>query len=80
MFILESVSEKCAFMIVYADDIIITGNCVKLIAEVKKDLKQRFNMTDIGECKFGLGIELVYINMVVCVGNQVYPSTKGWYN
>jgi hypothetical protein len=45
------------FMVVYVDAIIVTRNCVKLIAEVKKDLKKRFEMTDSGECKFFLGID-----------------------
>jgi hypothetical protein len=42
---------------------------VKLIAEVKQYVKQRFNMTDSGECKFVLGIELVKRqdgSMVLC--------------
>jgi hypothetical protein len=44
---------------VYVDDVIVTGSSTEAIINVKTQLKERFEMTDSGACKFVLGIELV---------------------
>ena len=46
-------------LLVYVDDVLVTGSSINLIAQTKNDLKMRFEMTDSGKCKFILGIELV---------------------
>ena len=48
-------------MLVYVDDVLVTGSSLELIACTKDDLKTRFEMTDSGKCAFVLGIELVDI-------------------
>lgn len=50
---------ECVLLLVYVDDVIVTGSSADIIAQVKQQLKQRFEMTDSGACKFVLGIELV---------------------
>eukprot|EP01018_Ginkgo_biloba_P015018 Gb_14660 [translate_table: standard] len=45
-------------LVVYADDLVITGNSLKLIDEVKGDLGKAFEMTDLGLLHYCLGIEV----------------------
>jgi hypothetical protein len=56
---IKVVDGHCVLLLVYVDDVIVTGSSVDLIAEVKRQLKQRLEMTDSGACKFVLGIELI---------------------
>ncbi|CAI5732010.1 unnamed protein product [Peronospora farinosa] len=49
----------CVLLLVYVDDVLVTGSSTELIARTKSDLKTRFEMTDSGKCAFVLGIELV---------------------
>ena len=48
-----------SFMILmlYIDDILITSKDVSLLNEIKKTLSQHFNMKDLGDTSFVLGIE-----------------------
>ena len=52
-------SGQCVFLLVYVDDVLVTGSSTEMIARTKNDLKTRFEMTDSGKCAFVLGIELV---------------------
>ena len=49
----------CLFLLVYVDDVLVTGSSLEMIARTKNDLKTRFEMTDSGKCAFVLGIELL---------------------
>uniref|UniRef100_A0AAV1UCF4 Reverse transcriptase Ty1/copia-type domain-containing protein n=1 Tax=Peronospora matthiolae TaxID=2874970 RepID=A0AAV1UCF4_9STRA len=40
----------CVFILVYVDDVLVTGSSLELIAQTKNDLKTRFEMTDSGKC------------------------------
>uniref|UniRef100_A0AAV1VMW6 Reverse transcriptase Ty1/copia-type domain-containing protein n=1 Tax=Peronospora matthiolae TaxID=2874970 RepID=A0AAV1VMW6_9STRA len=53
------VGGQCVLLLVYVDDVLITGSSCELIAHTKEDLKTRFEMTDSGKCAFVLGIELL---------------------
>ncbi|KAL3379683.1 hypothetical protein AABB24_000409 [Solanum stoloniferum] len=44
-------------VLVYVDDMLITGSFLKLIEYTKKALQQAFKMKDLGELKYFLGIE-----------------------
>ena len=46
------------FLLLYVDDILIVGKCKSEIDEMKKVLKSEFEMTDLGEAKKILGIEI----------------------
>ena len=46
-------------MLVYVNDVLVTGSSTDMIAHTTSDLKTRFEMTDSGKYAFGLGIELV---------------------
>jgi len=57
---LKNEKERTVMIMLYADDIIITGNCVNLQNDVRTQLAARFEMTDLGECKFVPGIEILH--------------------
>ena len=56
---IKIVDGHCVLLLVYVDDVLVTGSSTELIMHTKKDLKTRFEMTDSGKCAFVLGIELL---------------------
>ena len=54
-----TVEGHCVLLLVYVDDVLLTGSSLELITRIKNDLKTRFEMTDSGKCAFVLGIELL---------------------
>ncbi|GJS36032.1 putative RNA-directed DNA polymerase [Tanacetum coccineum] len=67
-------SEKGSFIVllVYVDDIIVTGNNVDSIESFKKFLKTKFQIKDLGKLKYFLGIEVVDTNKGVCLSQRKY--------
>ena len=51
-------TSKVAILIVYVDDIVITGNDIAEIVDLKKYLAQEFEVKDLGQLKYFLGIEI----------------------
>jgi len=43
---------------IYVDDLIITGSADKLITDIKIKLSQEFEMKDLGEMRYCLGLEV----------------------
>uniref|UniRef100_A0AAV1U5J2 Reverse transcriptase Ty1/copia-type domain-containing protein n=1 Tax=Peronospora matthiolae TaxID=2874970 RepID=A0AAV1U5J2_9STRA len=56
---LKITSGECVLLLVYVNDVLVTGSSTELIMRTKSDLKARFEMTDSGKCAFVLGFELV---------------------
>lgn len=54
-------TEEGEFLIVsiYVDDLIVTGTSLKLIEEFKALMKSEFDMTDMGEMRYFLGVEVI---------------------
>ncbi|RHN81694.1 putative RNA-directed DNA polymerase [Medicago truncatula] len=52
----------------YVDDLLITGSSISEIVKVKEKLKLEFEMTDLGELSFFLGMEFVKLK----VGMMMY--------
>ena len=51
--------EGNVFLIsLFVDDLVITGNACKLIVEIKNQLSQEFEMKDLGELHYCLGLEV----------------------
>ena len=46
------------FLVLYVDDILLIGNDVGVMSSVKVSLSRKFDMMDIGEANFILGIKL----------------------
>ena len=49
---------KFIFLILYVDDILLASSDVNLLLETKKFLSSNFNMKDLGEASYILGIEI----------------------
>lgn len=50
--------KETTFVAVYVDDLLIVGPDKEAIRSLKEALNERFKMTDLGPCKFYLGMEL----------------------
>uniref|UniRef100_A0A5K1A4K1 Reverse transcriptase Ty1/copia-type domain-containing protein n=1 Tax=Nymphaea colorata TaxID=210225 RepID=A0A5K1A4K1_9MAGN len=50
--------EATTWLLIYIDDIVITGNSSSHISYVKGMLQQEFKMKDLGELRYFLGVEL----------------------
>ena len=57
-------SHKC-YLLVYVDDLVITGNNSTFINNVIQHLSNRFHLKDMGDLHFFLGVEVIQI-MLVC--------------
>ena len=49
---------KFIFLVLYVDDILLASSDVSLLLETKKFLSSKFDMKDLGEASFFLGIEI----------------------
>ena len=49
---------KYIFLVLYVDDILLASSDVSLLLETKKFLSSKFDMKDLGEASFVLGIEI----------------------
>ena len=50
----------------YIDDILLVTNDIDLLAETKKMLCNHFDMKDLGDASFFLGIKLFKIGLIMC--------------
>jgi hypothetical protein len=50
--------EYRLYIVLYVDDLIITGNSLEKLQELKSNLSSKFEMKDLGELKFYLGIKV----------------------
>ena len=50
--------KSCTSLLIYVDDILITGNDPVIIAAIKKFLHSQFHLKDLGDLKYFLGIEV----------------------
>ncbi|GJZ30369.1 ribonuclease H-like domain-containing protein [Tanacetum coccineum] len=67
-------TDKGVFLalLVYVDDIIITGNNVAEIEKFKVFLKSKFMIKDLGKLKYFLGIEVVDTERGICLNQKKY--------
>ncbi|KAK9912823.1 hypothetical protein M0R45_036663 [Rubus argutus] len=62
------------YLLLYVDDIIITGNSEMLITEVKQALQHEFDMKDLGLLHFFLGLEIQYVPDGMFVSQHKYAK------
>ncbi|CAL8099297.1 unnamed protein product [Prunus armeniaca] len=60
------------FILVYVDDVIITGSDANEISTLKNFLRQRFKLKDSGNLKYFLGIEVSRSRRGICLNQQQY--------
>ena len=51
--------KKVVFLVLYVDDILLIGNDVETLSNVKKWLAEQFQMKDLGEASYILGIQII---------------------
>ncbi|KAG6385943.1 hypothetical protein SASPL_154826 [Salvia splendens] len=71
---LLSRASGIVILIVYVDDILISGSDVRGIEETKKYLQQHFVIKDLGRPKYFLGIEIAHGNSGVSLSQQKYAT------
>ena len=47
------------FLVLYVDDILLIGNDIEVLSNVKGWLQEQFDMKDLGEANYILGIKLL---------------------
>ncbi|MCH92506.1 retrovirus-related pol polyprotein from transposon TNT 1-94, partial [Trifolium medium] len=67
-------STKTSFttLLVYVDDIVLTGNCMTEIQTTKSQLHQAFGIKDIGILKFFLGLEVAHSQQGITLCQRKY--------
>jgi hypothetical protein len=52
------IGSKCIFLVLYVDDILLATNDIGLLHETKRFLSNKFEMKDLGDASFVLGIQI----------------------
>ena len=59
-------------LLVYVDDIIVTGNDFEEQKQLKENLYKAFEITDLGVLKYFLGIEVAYSKVGIFLSQRKY--------
>ena len=68
----HSSTGKCIYLIVYVDDIVITGSDRDGIQKLKQHLFSHFQTKDLGKLKYFLGNEVAQSNSGVVISQRKY--------
>ena len=68
----HSSTGQCIYLIVYVDDIVITGSDQDGIQKLKQHLFSHFQTKDLGKLKFFLGIQVAQSNSGVVISQRKY--------
>ncbi|KAL0537426.1 hypothetical protein IC582_026404 [Cucumis melo] len=65
---------KVAFLVLYVDDILLIGNDVRYLTDVKAWLAAQFQMKDLGEAQYVLGIQIIrdHKNKMLALSQGIY--------
>ncbi|KAJ4700964.1 Retrovirus-related Pol polyprotein from transposon TNT 1-94 [Melia azedarach] len=72
MFIKQSSTERKTILILYVDDIILTGDYEEETLELKKFLAKEFEIKDLGNLKYFLGMEVARSKRGILVSQWKY--------
>ncbi|RDY13001.1 Copia protein, partial [Mucuna pruriens] len=72
IFYCHSSSAKCVYLVVYVDDIVITGNDDIKISQLKQYLFSHFQTKDLGHLKYFLGIEVAQSKEGIVISQRKY--------
>ena len=72
LFYKRSLEGKLTVLVVYVNDIIITGDDIEEIERLKKGLAQAFELKDLGPLKYFLGMEFARSKNKVFVNQRKY--------
>ena len=65
-------TRQCIYLVVYVDDIVITGSDKVSIQKLKKHLFNHFQTKDLGKLEYFLGIEVVRFNSNMIISKRKY--------
>lgn len=63
-------------VLVYVDNLIITGDLDEMIRQLKENMCTIFNMKDLGQLKYFLGLEICYKNRDIILHQSKYTNVK----
>ncbi|XP_019184808.1 PREDICTED: uncharacterized protein LOC109179764 [Ipomoea nil] len=63
---------KSVYLVVYVDDIVITGDDAEGILQLKQHLFQHFETKGLGKLKYFLGIEVAQSKQGICISQRKY--------
>ena len=65
------------FFVLYIDDILLVGNNIKVLSEVRVWLSKQFDMKDLGECTHIFGIKVIrdHKKRMLCLSQASYIDT-----
>ncbi|KAK9062368.1 hypothetical protein SSX86_019554 [Deinandra increscens subsp. villosa] len=69
---IKSSKESFLALLVYVDDIILTGNNLNELNKIKSLLQSKFMIKDLGELKYFLGIEVIKSDAGICLSQRKY--------
>ncbi|CAJ2651351.1 uncharacterized mitochondrial protein AtMg00810-like [Trifolium pratense] len=68
----KSTSSDFSVLLVYVDDIVLTGNCMDEIDATKSQLHKAFRIKDLGILKFFLGLEVAHSQQGITLCQRKY--------
>nr|GEW37356.1 ribonuclease H-like domain-containing protein [Tanacetum cinerariifolium] len=68
----KSVDDIFIVVLVYVDDIVLTGNKFNEVEKLKDHLKSKFMIKDLGVLKYFLGIEILPTDFGLCLSQRKY--------
>lgn len=68
----KSNGHDIAVILIYVDDLLLTGNSHQLIQELKDSLHSRFKMKNLGDLKYFLGIEILRSKTGILLNQRKY--------
>jgi len=68
----KKVGSHLIILVLYVDDIILTGSFSKLLNHVKTSLKKKFEMTDLGFSNYFLGLQVFQTNEGIFLSQSKY--------
>ncbi|KAK4260610.1 hypothetical protein QN277_003703 [Acacia crassicarpa] len=69
---IKRVNDRVTILVVYVDDIIITGNDEESITLLKQDLSAEFQVKDLGQMRYFLGLEIARTKKGINVSQRKY--------
>ena len=68
----KKVGKSLIILVLYVDDLIITGSDPNLINHVKSSLKNKFEMTDLGHLHYFLGLQVLQSKEGISLSQSKY--------
>jgi hypothetical protein len=68
----KKVGSYLIILVLYVDDLIVTGSDSKLLNHVKTSLKKKFEMTDLGFLHYFLGLQVLQTNEGIFLSQSKY--------